>query len=241
MWEFFIDIETGYEIYIKNLEKKLKQKFENCITAVCNNVLSIACELKIKNQVVEYIKRELAEIIILIYKQQELLKTLNLEYLSQELKNAFIKCLVLFDFDEDFFIIVNKLELEYGIVLKSFYNFKLKNLKTKWKQFSYVCSNNSVFFESQSFLDLLKYLIDYITPKHKSIDVYFDGNKFVLSDENNNILSFNDVDDNIEISLISQLISLAPKTINLHCAGILTNSTFKIIYYIFNKKINLLV
>ena len=241
MWEFFITVDAGKEKQIYNLEKKLKLKFSNVITAVCNNVLSVACELKLKPKLSEFLKREIAEIIILIYKQQEIEKNVDLQYINDELKNAFIKCLVLFDFEEDYFLIINKLELEHGIVLKSFYNFVLKNLKLKWQQFACICANNAMFFESQSFLDLLKYLIDYITPKHKSIDVYFNGDKFILSDENNNILSFNELGENLEIGLISDLITLAPKTINLHCAGILTDNTFKIIYYIFNKKVNLLV
>ena len=97
-----------------------------------------------------------------------------------------------------------------------------------------------MFLESETFLELLKFLIDTIIPRHRSIDVFYNGKNFELLDENNNIICFNNT-NNPEANLISGLISLAPKTINLHCAGMLSDNTFKIIYYIFNKKVNLLV
>ena len=83
----------------------------------------------------------------------------------------------------------------------------------------------------------LNYLSDF---KYYGPQVFYNGKNFELLDENNNIICFNNT-NNPEANLISGLISLAPKTINLHCAGMLSDNTFKIIYYIFNKKVNLLV
>lgn len=243
MWEFFIETNQNDVKHLSYIEKSIKFKNVNVITALNNNSLSIACEEKFKLKIIEKLKRIIAESIVLIYKEKYFLNMLNLENLSAEFKTAFVKCLILFDFEEDFFEVLNKLELNYGLVLDSFYKFKLKNLQLKWEQIASVCANNTLFLESETFLEMLKFLISSTTPKRKSIDVYFNGSNFVLADENNNIIVFNEAlkTNNIELELISGLITLAPKTINLHCAGMLTNNTFKIIYYIFNKKVNLLV
>ena len=78
-------------------------------------------------------------------------------------------------------------------------------------------------------------------PRHRLVDVYYVDDRFLIIDEQNNVLSFNNDTNNLEVDLITNLITIAPKNINLHCAGVLTNNTFKVIYYIFNKKVNLLV
>lgn len=240
MWEYFIEVENEYIDYLIDLENKVKDKF-NCITALVLNKLSIACDFKYKIKLESFLKKEIAELIIIIYKQLELEKMISLEYLPAELKSALIKCLTIFDYEEDLFFIINELELVHGINLFSFYNFKLKKIKKKWKQFASNCANNCNFIKSESFLDLLKFLIDFVTPRHRLVDVYFVDDRFLIIDEQNNVLSFNNDTNNLEVDLITNLITIAPQNINLHCAGVLTNNTFKVIYYIFNKKVNLLV
>lgn len=243
MWEFFIESNINDVIYLKNIEKSLKFKNVNVVTALNKNSLSVACEFKDKPQILLNLKKVIAESIVLIYKQKFFESKIDLSYLNEQLKTALIKCLVLFDFEEDFYYVLDKLNLNFGLVLDSFYLFQLKKLEKKWQEIVNICSNNTSFMESETFLELLKFLISSITPKRKSIDVYFNGENFVLCDENNNIIVFNDAYNlnNLELNLISGLITLAPKTINLHCAGVLSDNTFKIIYHIFNKKVNLLV
>lgn len=239
MWEFTVIGNNNLNIYLKNIELTLKQK-TNAVLARNNNSLSIACQHSEKSNVIKVLKNVLTETIILYYKELFFKSNLNLNYLSEQFKTAFIKCLVLFDFEEDYYLIINKLDFVNAINLDSFFNFKLKALKNKWQELAMVLSDNTTFLESDAFLELLKFLINSITPKRESVDVYFNGEKFVLSDENNNILVFNNSESH-ELNLITGLITLAPKTINLHCAGVLSNNTFKIIYYVFNKKVNLLV
>lgn len=240
MWEYNIVCNPQNRVHLRNIENNLKSKYPYIITALSNNVLSVALNYNQKPKVFEYIKRLLAEAIILIYKEKLLLNSININYLSEEYKTAFIKSLIYFDYEEDMFEIINQLDFDTGINLDSFYNFRLKKVKQKWLQLVSICQNNNVFLESETFLELLKFLIESMIPKHKYIDVFYNGIDFEIVDENNNLISFNNT-GNPEVNLISSLISLAPKTINLHCAGMLSDNTFKIIYYIFNKKVNLLV
>ena len=98
-------------------------------------------------------------------------------------------------------------------------------------------------YESETLIELIRFLIDSITPKRQAINIYYNGETFVLKDENNLIIKLNNAlnKSNMEINLITTLISLAPKIINFHCLGCVSENTFKILSYLFNKKINLLV
>lgn len=240
MWEYNITTNIKDINYLIELERNIKNKYKNAIIATHNNSMTIALPYNQKPKAFEYIKRILAKNIALIYKERLLVNNINFDYLSEEYKVAFVKSLIYFDLEEDIFEIINQIDFDTGINFDSFYNFRLANLKYKWQQLILVCKSNTMFLESETFLELLKFLIDTIIPRHRSIDVFYNGKNFELLDENNNIICFNNT-NNQEANLISGLISLAPKTINLHCAGMLSDNTFKIIYYIFNKKVNLLV
>lgn len=240
MWEYNITTNIKDIKYLIELERNIKNKYKNAIIATRNNSMTIALPYNQKPKAFEYIKRILAETIALIYKERLLVNNINFDYLSEEYKVAFVKSLIYFDLEEDIFEIINQIDFDTGINFDSFYNFRLTNLKYKWQQLILICKSNTMFLESETFLELLKFLIDTIIPRHRSIDVFYNGKNFELLDENNNIICFNNT-NNPETDLISGLISLAPKTINLHCAGMLSDNTFKIIYYIFNKKVNLLV
>ena len=241
MWQLTIIGNSKFNLFLKHIELVLKSKTK-AVLAKNKNQLSIACVLKDKVNVLKVLNRVLSENLVLFYKENFILKTLDLNYLSETFKQALIKCLVLLDFETDVNFVFNQLSLWCAetINLDSFCHFKLKVLKQHWQTNLDVVNSSSAFIESDTFLDVLKFLVSAITPKRQSVDVCYSAGKFVISDENNNVLVFNN-SGNDELNLISGLITLAPQTINLYCASALTNKTFKLIYYIFNKKVNLLV
>ena len=94
------------------------------------------------------------------------------EYLTKKLKTpnkssienyTFKKALVNFDRETDRFIIGKQLILEQNLNLDSFFHFKIKNLKEKWDELVNIANDNSTYFLAEdSFLELLKFLIDNI-------------------------------------------------------------------------------
>lgn len=240
MWEFTIVGNNKLNIYLKNIEYGLKQQSFKVVCSLNKNSLSIACDNKNKPKLENVIKKLLSETIVLFFKEDYYNKHLNLQCLGQQLRNALIKCLCLLDFNEECSDVSLKLNFISLINLESFFLFKLKHLKLKWHEIISVFENDFVFIESEVFLDVLKFLIESIAPKCGVVDVYYSAEKFVITDEDNNVLVFNN-SANVEINLITGLITLSPQNINLHCAGALSNTAFKMIYYIFNKKVNLLV
>lgn len=240
MWEFNLTCEPTDVKYLSYV----KDNLEHCeILSIFNNTLSIACLIENKTKVIKQLKSLIAEITVLIYKEKFFKTSLNLKMLSIAYSEALIKCLVMFDYEDDVYYVFTKLNLEFNLILSSFYNFKLKALKQKWSEIKNIATNSGVNYESETLIELIRFLIDSITPKRQAINIYFNGETFVLRDENNLIIKLNNAlnKSNMEINLITTLISLAPKVINFHCLGCVSENTFRVISYLFNKKINLLV
>lgn len=240
MWEFNLTCEPEDIKFLTYVKDNL---CGTQVSSIFNNTLSVACNLEDKLKVIKQLKSLISEITVLIYKEKFFKNSLNLKMLRQEYSEALIKCLVMFDYEDDVYYVFSKLNLEYNLILTSFYNFKLKALKQKWSEIKNIASNSGVNYESETLIELIRFLIDSITPKRQAVNIYYNGETFVLKDENNLIIKLNNVlnKSNMEINLITTLISLAPKTINFHCLGCVSDNTFRVISYLFDKKINLLV
>ncbi|HBP43614.1 MAG TPA: hypothetical protein DD621_02910, partial [Clostridiales bacterium] len=75
MWEYNIVCNPKDRVHLRNIENNLKSKYPYIITALSDNVLSVALNYNQKPKVFEYIKRLLAETIIYIYKEKLLLNS----------------------------------------------------------------------------------------------------------------------------------------------------------------------
>lgn len=238
MWEFFIVFNFEDLKYIKGLEQELNNLDFKVITAISSNSLSVACKYSLKVKLLEVLKPLIAEIILLIYKSKFYKKINNINLITEQ-KESLIKLLTIFNFEEEKQIIVSKLRDLPSLNIPSFYNFMLKDLQDRWQQIINLL-NSKQLLNSETFLDILKLLLSFEPNNQTVIDVYFNDSKFFLIDENNNTIKLNFSGEH-EIKLLVELISLNPKIINLHCVSVLSSNIFKIIYYVFNKKVNLLV
>jgi len=229
------------------IKKNLTHKKVKIISVICNindmSILSIATNDADFNLISAKLKLLICDAILYIYKENFIKQNINFGSLNEIYQTALLKALVLFDSESDRQIIKSKLNLDKDIYLNSFFNFRLQVLKSRWKDVVRLANENtSNFLESEIFLDLLKFLVTTLKPRTELINVYFNGRTFEYLDakqkkiKNAQITSGSD-----ELSLITTLITLAPNAINLHCIDMLSNNTFKVLYYIFDKKVNLLV
>lgn len=238
MWEFFIVVNYEDSRYLRYLELQLDKLNFKVITAISSNSMSVACKYSLKNKLLNFLKPLLAEVILLIYKNKFYSENINI-VLDSELKEAIVKVLTVFNFETEKEFVSNKLADLCSVNIPSFYSFMLKDLMVKWDSVAKLINSKNLF-QSKTILDVLKLLLSFETGNKPVIDVYFNGKQFVLTDEFNNVIELIFSDDK-EIKLLVELISLNPQKINLHCVTVLSNDVFKILHYIFNKKVNLLV
>ena len=146
----------------------------------------------------------------------------------------------MFDSECDKEEIKQELILHKELNIDSFYHFKLSFLKDKWQEILNIVNYGSNITNNAEFMELLKFLVNNVESHISVANVYFKHNKFLICNNKNIPIFFNDKEFGIEESLLSQLIELNPKLINLYCFSNVTADTFKLISYIFDNKINLM-
>lgn len=244
MFEYTIKANLIDYNLLEYMKYSLSQNI-NCIVALSKtkqeSILSVASNNK--KELINALIKEITKYIAFKFKESFFYNNLKLTQLNLEYKKALIKALVLFDIESDERFIKKNIILTKTIDINSLFYFKLNLLKLNWQEMVNVANNNAcAFFSNENFLELIKFLIESMPKKEKQVNVIFNNNKFEITNSNNKILKNQfENEKNIELALVSNLIYIAPEKINLYCINNLSNSTFKILYHIFNKNINLLV
>lgn len=203
-----------------------------------NNLIEVSGENEFCKELILEI---LSDSIIKNYKTDYFNKNIKLPYLPAEQRDTLIKALVLFDIESDIYYVLNKIE-KYNILnLNSFNFFVLSKIKQKWQEFVIITNlNGNYLLNYEVFVEFLKFLISSIQPKTNVVNLKSDLTKFLFFDDKNNLITCR-VDLKDEMGLITNLVLLAPQNINIHCMDNLSDKTFKTLYYLFDKKINLRV
>ena len=142
--------------------------------------------------------------------------------------------------------IADKQEIKQEIILNksinidSFYYFRLGFIRDKWNEILSIITASVYMTDSDDFMELLKFLVGSLDTSVPLINIYFRNNKFDICDNANNSIVAKENFDNIEEAMISQIIELCPKKINLYCIDNISTRAMDIIYYLFDKKINLI-
>ncbi len=147
---------------------------------------------------------------------------------------AFKKALLNFDKETDKFIIKKNLELKHDLFLESFYHFKLRSLQEKWAELVSLSNENSDYLiSSESFIDLLKFLVDNLDICEDEISVVKEGDIYKIYSPSlqcqNNTFS--------EESIVSSVIDLSPQRINLYFKE--SSSAINLLERLFEERITI--
>ena len=148
---------------------------------------------------------------------------------------AFKKALLNFDKETDKFIVKKNLELKHDFFIESFYHFRLRTLQEKWAELVSLSNENSDYLiSSDSFIDLLKFLVDNLDICEDEISIVKEDNGykiFTLSEGQyqNKIFS--------EESIVSSVIDLSPQKINLYFKE--SSSAIDLLERIFEERITI--
>ncbi len=245
MWECSIILNGKNDDSSTYLKKKLSrykslgiifaEHYEDGITS-----LNIACQDKYSDRISKQVADGIAELIILTYKEKFYQERAALTGLNDVCKKALIKALFLFDIEDDKETILYYLKLKKTIYLQSFFDFQLTELKDKWEGIISLTQDNFYYFlNSNVFIEILKFLLSAIPHKYDEISVGFTGTEFVLFDEKYKPICFDFPEPmSNEIGLVSNLIFLSPKRVNVLCFQYISKPTFNILYNVFSQCIN---
>lgn len=239
MWEYSIcvrNINSAVASYILSSLKKYVEKIGGVATFYKDKDFSyivVGTEEKDKEKIQNYICMTITKVICTFFKSEFLNENLIIPINDKMSKIAFKNALINFDKETDFYIISKTLSFENNLYLESFYNFKLQKLRNKWSELiSLANDNRDYLLNTDSFFDLLKFLVDNIDINESEIDV-------VEDDDGYRIFSGND-DNSFECldgeGLVSSVIDLSPQKINIYCKS--ENNATEILKKIYEKRVN---
>ena len=248
MWELSISVDSVNFDIAKYIYQHLKSHTTEfgCVVTCYEQFekifILLACPKEEQGRVVMCVERCIVKVICSFYKERFLNEHLHLPIHENMSYMAFKKALLAFDKETDFYIISKHLELEKDFYIDSFYNFKLKALRDKWQELITLANENSDYLVSnEAFFDLLKFLIDNLEIGQDEVNVFEDENGYSIKTPN----EF-DCFDGEKLSkedLISSIIEICPKRINLFCksddvaAGFLTKLFDERVNICYNKSL----
>ena len=220
MWEFSINLKKenfDNASLIFNYLNSTVKTFKGVLTEHEENgyvSILVGVEDEYKENIKSMISSCIVEIICNKYKWNFLNKKLNLPIQNDIGLLAFKKALLNFDKETDRFIVKKSLVLERDIFLESFFYFKLTPLKNKWQELITLSNENRDYLVCKdSFIDLLKFLVDNLDIEEDEISVIKEKNSYkILLDDKIQYIE----NPLTEEQIVSSVIDLSPQKINLY-------------------------
>lgn len=171
-----------------------------CVLTACDEIERPRLEF--------YLQNAISNLICTHFKEMFLNKQLVLPHKSEIELVAFKKALISFDRETDKYLINKFLVLTNNLEVESFFYFKLKPLKEKWKELVNIANDNSTYLLGEdSFVELLKFLIDNIDIAKEEVFVTLKGDDVQIFDEGQ--------EQNLsKVKLVEYLMTESPRKIN---------------------------
>lgn len=217
MWEFSIQMDSAKRDMAEFIYSSLKifiDDFEGVITSFEQGgkiSIVIACPKIEKSRLQYHVSDCISKAICIYLKSYFLEQKLKIPQKSDIEIYTFKKALVSFDRETDRFLINKYIVLDKNLVIESFFHFKLQPLKEKWEELVRIANDNSTYLLSDdSFVELLKFLVDNIEFSIDEIGVCFSQNKIDIVDFKGNKI----VENVNEFSLVDNFLLMSPRKIN---------------------------
>lgn len=218
MWEFSLNLKTENFEIAKSFFNAINSNISSIDGMITsheeNDYISILLAVNDRDEgkVKNFVSNILIEIICTDFKDKYLTKYLLLPEHDIIGMTAFKKALLNFDRETDRFIIKKNLVLGNNLYLESFYQFRLRSLQDKWSELVSLSNENREYLLSrESFIDLLKFLVDNLDIGEDEISIVKEKDGYRIYNqktEENQLLS--------EESIVSSVIDICPQKINLY-------------------------
>ena len=244
MWEYCLTLDTTKSEMLNSVWNKLicySKEYEIVLTKMdsfgMTNIL-IACNSFERYRLISFLQEIICECICYYYKKEFLLSKLKLKTSDKIMEQAFISALLFFDKDTDKFIVNKYLNIDKKINVGGFFNFKLQTIKDKWDELIEIANDNEVYlYSNETFIELIKFLIDNIEIKNEVINIIPKQDKYEFCDSKFDAVITKEV---TEEKLLDNLIELCPKNINIYGTEKVPEHIKDVISKLFEKRVKFL-
>lgn len=245
MWQLCISVDKDSDKCLDYIRKKAHLVLKKNSAVVLKDYhgdrprLSIGCDTQNFDEIRNEIKSLIADCIVDHYKYKFIASYINIPIIEPNRAKAFLQALVAFDREYEHGFVVDKLAFDEYIAIDGYLNFRLKDLKLRWKDVCGLASFGGKFIlDYETYIDMLSFLVSNIDSKVDEVTISKEDatSKYVLtakSDSKQVEIIKADPDE-----LLAKIIDCSPKTVSIAGACELDSANINILRRLYDIALN---
>ena len=228
------------------LQTNIKSRLDFCktlITNYCDNnfcYLLFACEEEFVQICEEIIRETIIDYIETVYKVNFIKQKIKNPLSDTLAFNAYVKVLAIFDKTTDTNALKDIIMFNQTFFIDSFLEFRLSPLKTHWSNLANLSSDNMTLFNSGTFVDIIRFLINTMDN-----DVY--KVKVVCDNENYKVYNMKNKNDRVKkiaechnaLELITNVLNSCPNYVDVYLTTSNDNEAVSFLSNVFANRLKI--
>ena len=217
MWEYTIKSSLKNEEHLHYIYNKISNLVLRMVGAITlakgesECILSLAVPEQSENKITKVLRMLLCDIFC---------EKMKFDYIKDnwcgEVNNnfvdIFVKVCTYFDLELERKVVMQNLAIGNSVMLDTYIDFCLPKLKQKWADLVNLVNNNvDVFFQDETFFEILGFLVLNLKVKEDRIQVYLSSDNASVVIEQKNLSSIFNVND--IVGVITKLVELSPQNV----------------------------
>ena len=231
---------------IDYLQMNIKNRLDVCktiITNYCDNnfcYLLFACDEEFVKICEEIIREIIIDYIETIYKVNFIKKRIKNPMSDTLAFNAYVKVLSIFDKSTDTNALKDIILFNQTFFIDSFLEFRLNPLKSHWENLAHLSSDNITLFNSGTFVDIIRFLINTMDNDTYKVKVVCDDEIYKVY----NIKSKNDrvrkiAECNNALELITNVLNSCPNYVDVYLTTNNNNEAVSFLSNVFTNRLKI--
>lgn len=228
------------------LQSELKLKLDFCktiITTYCDNnfcYLLFACDEEFMRLCEDLIRDVIIEYIETVYKVNYIKKIIKNPFQDSLEYNAYIKVLSIFDKTTDKNALKDIILFNETFFIDSFIEFRIAPLKTHWVNLANLSSDNITYFNAETFVDIIRFLINTMENDVYKVKVVCDNEKFKvynIKHKNDKVKKIAECHSSLE--LITNVFNLCPNYVDVYLTSSTNNEAVNFLSNVFSNRLKI--
>lgn len=236
MWEITIFGEMRDFVYFTLLEEELKEKLKDNVVVALSISSKLACSIALNDRkYLSLVRNEIFECILKCVKDEYFRENIHIDEMG--LKELVVSSLIYINLNDEIDYAKERINLSKTVYIRSLVRFRLNRLFHIWEKFLYYFNQKNG--NGMAYLDFLKILATTSSQKGEIIFIEKIQDNMCILDRNKEIISSSSSKD--EIGVVVNLITLCPQRIIINSVHALSESILKLLNYIFEDRISMLL
>lgn len=228
------------------LQTRIKSRMDFCktiITNYCDNnfcYLLFACDEDFLNICEDLIRDITIDYIESVYKVDFLKRMIKNPMRDTLAFNAYVKVLAVFDRSTDTNALKDIIMFNQTFFVDSFLEFRLSPLKTHWSNLASLSSDNITLFNSGTFVDIIRFLINTMDSDTYKVKVVCDDEIYkVYNMKNKNDKVRKIAECNNSLELITSVLNYCPNYIDVYLTTNNNNEAVSFLSNVFTNRLKI--